>query len=519
LTDARSEMTETETAPSEIKTTAPETEVETVAPAKTDDSKPTETSTTPAPQTKARAKDNAMNMIGSFLNNLQKTLSDSHLMQEKTLMQYDTLTTSLNEHPYDKMMLPEPSVMESHMGSIPTIGTAVRLLYTELYFRHMHQHQNNVPLANRIASYQNYVALFKFFSEPAKMQRVIMLPPIWAWDLVSEFIYQFCDYATFWSKMSATQQTEILEKNPDARSAWCVPGVLETLYLIADPTKCHELGYYAYVGLCRVYCAVCDYTSVVALASKMDMQNRVYSSNPPCFVTLYHRVGFAYMMLRRYNDAVKTFVRILKFVSRMLRPNLRSQSVVTKKIDQICKLLMICRELAPQRIPDEIQNYLREHYADKNVQLQNGNISVFEDFFMCSCPRFVPGCIPAPRPAGAAETTATEQLQSIPRKQFQLFMRDASRQQNLSLMRSYLKLYTNISLAKLAEYVGRDPESVRRDIMCMNTSTHVLRDGVWVSNTDVDFFIENDMVHVSENKPARRFSDFFLHRLQTSNPV
>jgi len=372
----------------------------------------------------------------------------------------------------------------------------------------MHQHQLNVALANRIASYKNYVVLFKFFSESTRIQ----LPPLWAWDLIAEFIYQFCDYATFWSKVSAAQQADFLEKNPDARTSWCVPGVLETLNLIADPVKCSDLGHYALVGLCRVYCAICDYTSVVALASKIDVQSRNYNNNPACYVTLYHRVGFAYMMLRRYNDAVKTFVRILTFVNRTFRSNLRSQNVITKKIDQICKLLMICRELAPQRIPDEIQSYLREHYADKNSQLQSGNNSVFEDFFMFACPRFVPGSLP--RATGDAD-----QLQSIPRKQFQLFMRDASRQQNLSMLRSYLKLYTNISLAKLAEYVGRDPESVRRDIMCLNSSTHVLRDGVWVSNTDVDIFIENDMVHVIENKPARRFSDYFLRRLQTLTPV
>jgi len=465
-----------------------------------------------------KSKDIVSITITGFLNTLQKTLCEPYA--NSTQAQYDTLVGKLGEHPFDKTMLPEPSTMEGYMGSASTsVGTALRLLYTELYFRHMHQRQLNVPLAQRIASYQNYVALFKFFSEPAKMTRPITIPQIWAWDLVTEFIYQFCDYATFRSKLSASAQTEILDKDPEARAAWSVPGVLATLNLIADPAKCHELGNYAYVGLCRVYCAICDYSSVVALASRIDLQNRVYVSNHACHVTLFHRIGFAYMMLRRYSDAVKTFVRILGFMSRMLRANVRSQNVVTKKIDQICKLLMICRELAPQRIPDDIQAHLREHYADKNVQLQNGNNAVFEEFFMYACPRFVPGCLPAPRSADASEPAQSEQLQSVPRKQFQLFMRDASRQQSLSVMRSYLKLYTNMSLTKLAEYVGKDPETVRREIMYLNMNTHTQRDGVWVSTTDADIFIENDMIHVRENKPARRFSDYFLRRLQSLNPV
>jgi len=466
-----------------------------------------------------KAKDNIVSTIAQFLTALQKTFMEAHV--SGTQMQYDNLVSKLSEHPYEKIMLPEPSSVENFMGpSSSPVGAAIRLLYTELYYRHMHQHQLNIPLAQRIASYQNYVALFKFFAESAKPTRVIMLPQLWAWDLVAEFIYQFCDYATFRSKLVASPQTEILDKDPEARAAWSVPGVLAALHLIADPAKCHELGYYAYVGLCRVHCAICDYTSVVALASKIDLQNRVYNTNPACQVTLFHRIGFAYMMLRRYNDAVKTFVRTLNQMPRMLRGDVRSQNVVTKKIDQICKLLMICRELAPQRIGDDIQQYLREHYAEKNVQLQNGNVAVFEEFFMYACPRFVPGCLPPPRSADATtDSAAPEQLQSVPRKQFQLFMRDASRQQSLSLMRSYLKLYTNMSLTKLAEYVEKDPEAVRRDVMYLNTNTHILRDGVWVSNTDVDIFIEDNMIHVSENKPARLFPQVFLRRLNSLSPI
>jgi len=516
MTDSLTEVTPAATAAASIEE---DKEVDTSAPAQQNKMNADGTQMRKSNEAGGKAKDHIVTTIAEFLKTLQKTFVDPHV--NNTQLQYDNLINKLSEHPYEKVMLPEPSSMENYMGAATSpVGAALRLLYTELYFRHMHQHQLNVPLAQRIASYQNYVALFKFFSEPAKMTRVISLPQLWAWDLVTEFIYQFCDYATFRSKLVASPQTEILEKDAEARAAWSVPGVLATLNLIADPAKCHELGYYAYVGLCRVYCAICDYSSVVTLASKIDLQNRVYNSNSACYVTLFHRIGFAYMMLRRYNDAVKTFVRILNFTSRMFRGNVRSQSVVTKKIDQICKLLMICRELAPQRIPDEIQVHLREHYADKNVQLQNGNVAVFEEFFMYACPRFVPGCLPPPRSAeAAADTASSEQLQSVPRKQFQLFMRDASRQQSLSLMRSYLKLYTNMSLTKLAEYVGKDPETVRREIMCLNTNTHVLRDGVWVSNTDVDIFIENDMIHVSENKPARRFSDYFYRRLLALNTV
>ena len=43
-----------------------------------------------------------------------------------------------------------------------------------------------------------------------------------------------------------------------------------------------------------------------------------------CHVATYYYVGFSYMALRRYNDAIRTFVSILNFIGRMRQYHTRS---------------------------------------------------------------------------------------------------------------------------------------------------------------------------------------------------
>lgn len=39
------------------------------------------------------------------------------------------------------------------------------------------------------------------------------------------------------------------------------------------------------------------------------------------------------------------------------------------------------------------------------------------------------------------------------------------------------------------------------------------------SSSEVDFYINNDMVHIADTKVATRFSDFFIRQIQKTNEV
>jgi len=39
------------------------------------------------------------------------------------------------------------------------------------------------------------------------------------------------------------------------------------------------------------------------------------------------------------------------------------------------------------------------------------------------------------------------------------------------------------------------------------------------SSSEVDFYINNEMVHIADTKVATRFSDFFIRQIQKTNEV
>ena len=97
---------------------------------------------------------------------------------------------------------------------------------------------------------------------------------------------------------------------------------------------------------------------------------------PGCQITTYYYVGFAYMMMRRYADAIRMFTNILLYVQRT-KPHFQAKSYqndqINKQTDQMFVLLAICLVLHPQRIDVSLQTTLREkNYAEKvKISVQN----------------------------------------------------------------------------------------------------------------------------------------------------
>lgn len=102
------------------------------------------------------------------------------------------------------------------------------------------------------------------------------------------------------------------------------------------------LGYFSLIGLLRVHVLLGDFTLALKVMENIELNQKVCSmflptflkTNPiveafftritACHVATYYYVGFSYMALRRYTDAIRTFVSILNFISRMRQYHTRS---------------------------------------------------------------------------------------------------------------------------------------------------------------------------------------------------
>ncbi|MCL7022419.1 hypothetical protein MKW94_025748 [Papaver nudicaule] len=69
-------------------------------------------------------------------------------------------------------------------------------------------------------------------------------------------------------------------------------------------------------------------------------------------------------------------------------------------------------------------------------------------------------------------------------------------------------------MGKLASYMEADEPTLRSILMTYTHKTHAVSvHGKIISNADVDFYIDDDMIHVVETKPAKRYGDYFMRQI------
>ncbi len=99
----------------------------------------------------------------------------------------------------------------------------------------------------------------------------------------------------------------------------------------------------------------------------------MYHEVPTCHITTGYYVGFAYMMMRRFQDAIRTFTNTLSYITRVSsfvsqRQDLRDY--VVKQSDQMTGLLAICLTLNPMPIDQSVEQHLRDKFAESLNRLQ-----------------------------------------------------------------------------------------------------------------------------------------------------
>ncbi|KAJ8319066.1 hypothetical protein KUTeg_004157, partial [Tegillarca granosa] len=174
---------------------------------------------------------------------------------------------------------------------------------------------------------------------------------------------------------------------------------------------------------------------------------------------------------------------------------------ITKMNDKMYTLLAICLVLHPMRIDESVHSQLREKFADKMLRMQKGDVDEFQQNFAFACPKFL-----SPEPFLL---------------QLKVFLDEVAQQIVLPTIRSYLKLYTTLPLSKLAIFMDMTEDELRTHLMCFK---HKMKNVVWTKGTsglegefqsasEVDFYIDKDMIHIADTKVARRYGDFFIRQI------
>jgi translation initiation factor 3 subunit L len=489
---------------------------------------------------RAPKREHLPDAVDHFLGQLFKSL-ETRSVAELTRLYEDEFNKLTDKH-YKTTKWPSVETVEQELNP----GSDLLIIfYKELYFRHIYS-RLQTKHADRVGSWQNYCKLLDFIVDELEEGEELSfaLPAQWIWDILDEFIYHYQTYCNARGKSAKLmREAEIKEfrDNPDVFETTKVLNYLHKLVkasqieaYLANPANPQGktggafsdesvklIGYFALMQLLRMHSLLADYQLAMHTIERIDLGAEVplFYQIPACHVTLYYYMGFAYLMLRRYVDSIRTFSDILAFLSKTTGVNSLSyqHDAMVKKQEQMFALLLLALALCPRPLDEGIERTIKDgknDYRDKQARLQRGEMLAFEEIFQYACPKFVS---PSPPDYDNIEHFNANEAHA---RQLHLFLAEVRQQQFLPKIGAYMKLYTAISTSKLAALCEMDEEALRDQLMCVMHKTRqrvrkagAPMDGDFHSCSEVEFYLDGDMVHINAQREERPHSEVFLEHI------
>lgn len=326
---------------------------------------------------------NVPGVIQSFIPFFRAAISKGDIHEIQNL--YENTWPKLSEQYYDKSAWP----METEIELLIEKDEVFRVLYKELCFRHIHARIPGGPtLDQRVFSFYNYCDFFNLIlssESPVTME----LPDVWLWEMVDEFVYQFQNFSQYRARLTDKSDNELSLLNNVHSKVWSILCILNVLHSLVHMSNIKQqlevaaaggdpetvagpfgsqsfykmLGYFSLVGLLRVHVLLGDYYQAIKVLDPIEINKKSqYSHIPACQISTSYYVGFSYLMMRRYSDAIRTFSSILLYIQRtkqLYSARSYQNDQINKQTDQMFHLLAICLVLHPQNIDESLQQVLR----------------------------------------------------------------------------------------------------------------------------------------------------------------
>jgi len=231
-------------------------------------------------------------------------------------------------------------------------------------------------------------------------------------------------------------------------------------------------------------------------------------------------------MLQRYQEAIKILSSILIYITRTKQYHTRSYQYeqILKKNDQMYALLAIAVSLHPTPIDENLNAFMKSLHGEKLGRIERGDEGAFKDLFNFGCPKFVTPSIPtlfSHQPSAFLITSSDTH-----KTQQKLFLAEVKQRTLIPTIKSYLKLYTTIPTSKLANFLEISESELRRQLLALKSQT---TSTVWGSGSlvvgrpgfsnDLEFYLDQDMIHVVSHKLGRKNGEFFIRNILKFNDL
>jgi len=501
--------------------------------------------------------------LKDFIFDLHDSVRTSQIPTEQLTLYTGTFRDLTSKY-FEKSAWPSPEAVSGECGN----DSLFLAVYKELTQRHLHSIAR--PSArDRVEGWQVYRALFDQVLDEADKgtsDAPLFLLPDWCFDMLHEFLYQFQGFCQFRTGVFAnaskyapggvsegknpphhiTENLELLSKNKDA---WAVEEVMNYLHRLVHVGSTYKVAAYEYlavfasVTLSRLECLLGDYTSSLNALSSINASvivkpprgadadvkamstEEIVDSVFAAKVSMTYHAGVSYLMLRRYKDAS----RVLGDICATMRRGFKSgsyKSVVgveqlSKLYERMIALLAVITHACPfyGLVDDSVSNAVRERHGKQLSKIEAGEEG-YEDLFIFACPKFINPAVP--QYEDALTKGASNAHDTAYKLQVNHFMNEMSNQQTMMKLRSYMKLYTSISVEKLGRLVmEEDFESLLLSYKHKTCQLECGEGGSVVYGTvmDIHYFIKDGIIHVDEAEKQNRFENYFISQIAQSSDI
>ena len=248
-------------------------------------------------------------------------------------------------------------------------------------------------------------------------------------------------------------------------------------------------------------------------------------------VSVHYYVGFSYLMLQRYSDAIYHLSRGYLFYAgpKRGRSVTAGGDAIAKQVDRMLALLAVAHALSPTKWEDsrevrEAREALRasEKYNEQVETMSRGGeaaLPIFEELFKYGSPKTISPHSP-PYHDAASLYNYPDAFQNT----LSIFLGDIKSIINVPDLRTLLKLYTSIGAKKLATLAGKDEEQLLRELMVLKGS---MKSVTWTETSDknstlgllngeetvvgnLGFSVNNETIGITEHRRTRQFTGRFL---------
>jgi len=307
---------------------------------------------------------------------------------------------------------------------------------------------------------------------------------------------------------------------------------------------------------------------------KPSTPEELISSVMAARISMSYHAGVSFLMLRRYKDAIRTLSSTCAFMQRglfksvgytpptnsaqqqhplvgssaagaattptpsslppsatvMYRKNLPvGFDQLVKMYDRMVTLLAIlshiCSIRRPNPMDESVQRVVLDRHGHQLARIETSE-ERYEDLFLSACPKFILAGVPQYDTAFTGGVVVHAAQDAI-KLQVKHFIKEVASAAINRKLRSYMKLYTSISVEKLGRLVSED--NFLSSLLACKYKMYQIEtiDGAYGDDDhdglgmamDTHFFIHDNVIHIDEEEKQNRFENFFISQITQNQEI